>query len=378
MSVLGLESGTVRVDPYSPKWPACFRREAERIHEAIAPLPLRIEHMGSTAVPGLPAKPIVDIAAGYPTGAAVGGYIEALVRAGYVHRGEQGIPGREFFRLGNPRAYHIHLAVEDGRFWREHLAFRDYLRANPAARDAYGALKLALAVRHPHDRETYIDAKGPFVLAVLTLAGHPRETSQGLEIVVEGPASLADLACIPIAFQVDRVLVVDDRDGEGDVVLAERSLDLPYVKDYDREPGNSPTDWAARLDLANSGFIAAYSNGKRIGGAVITFKTEGVTMLEGRTGLAVLWDIRVAPDARRRGVGGALFRTAQAWAISRGCRQLKIETQTINVPAWRFYARQGCTLGEVNRSAYPDFPNEVQLIWYKNLVGGCEDAFKSV
>ena len=169
-SELGLESGTVRVEPYSPVWAECFRAEAERIRTFLAPLLLRVEHLGSTAIPGLASKPIIDIAGGYPVRANVQSYIEALVRAGYVHRGEQGIPGREFFRMGNPRQYHLHLAVGDGRFWREHLAFRDYLRTHPAARDAYGALKEMLAARYPRDREAYIAGKGPFVAETLALA----------------------------------------------------------------------------------------------------------------------------------------------------------------------------------------------------------------
>jgi GNAT superfamily N-acetyltransferase len=92
-------------------------------------------------------------------------------------------------------------------------------------------------------------------------------------------------------------------------------------------------------------------------------------MLEGRDDIALLWDIRVAPTARRRGVGAALFRAAEAWARARGAAWLKVETQNVNAPACRFYVRQGCTLGAVHRFAYPALPDEVQLLWYKRLVG---------
>jgi GrpB-like predicted nucleotidyltransferase (UPF0157 family) len=165
---LGLRSGTVRVVAYDPVWPAQFAAEARRIHRLLGPdLPLALEHMGSTAVPGLVAKPIVDLLGGYPPGVRVEPYVAALVGAGYVHRGERGIPGREFFRRGEPRAYHLHLAVQHGPFWREHLAFRDALRARPPVREAYAALKLELARRHPHDREAYTDGKTAFVRRVL-------------------------------------------------------------------------------------------------------------------------------------------------------------------------------------------------------------------
>jgi ribosomal protein S18 acetylase RimI-like enzyme len=90
-------------------------------------------------------------------------------------------------------------------------------------------------------------------------------------------------------------------------------------------------------------------------------------MLEGRRDLAVLWDIRVAPDARHQGVGSALFQKVEAKAKLHGCRQLMIETQNTNVGACRFYERQGCRLQTINRAAYPEYPDEIQLLWYKDL-----------
>jgi ribosomal protein S18 acetylase RimI-like enzyme len=81
----------------------------------------------------------------------------------------------------------------------------------------------------------------------------------------------------------------------------------------------------------------------------------------------VLWDIRVSPDVRGKGIGSRLARRCEAWAISRGCRQLKVETQNINVRACRFYQRQGFDLRVVNRLAYPELPGEIQLLWYKEL-----------
>ena len=165
---LGLESGVVRLVPYDPAWPELFVAEAARIRETIGrSLPIALEHMGSTAVAGLPAKPVLDLLGGYPAGANVRHYVSALCVAGYVHRGEQGIPGREFFRRGDPRAYHLHLAVERGTFWREHLAFRDALRASEELRNAYAALKLELARRFPNNREAYIEGKTAFVREVI-------------------------------------------------------------------------------------------------------------------------------------------------------------------------------------------------------------------
>lgn len=173
---LGLESGTVRVVPYDPAWASLFVAEVARLRAALVPgLPLTLEHMGSTAVPGLAAKPILDLLGGYPPGAPVAPYVAALVGAGYLHRGEQGIPGREFFRRGEPRAYHLHLVAAGGTVWREQLAFRDALRREPALRDAYAALKLELARQFPRDRESYIDGKGAFVRQVVDRACDRRD-----------------------------------------------------------------------------------------------------------------------------------------------------------------------------------------------------------
>lgn len=187
-----------------------------------------------------------------------------------------------------------------------------------------------------------------------------------IEIEEEPLTSLAEYARISIAFEVDRVFEVTAREeGLGGLVLSERKLGARYVKDYDEI--ENPTRWARRFDLSNWGLLIAHSQGRRIGGVVIAFDTRSIVMLEGRKDLAVLWDIRVDANWRRQGVGAALFRAAEQWARARGCEWLKIETQNVNVPACKFYVKQGCTLGAIHRFAYPDLPDEIQLLWYKAL-----------
>jgi GNAT superfamily N-acetyltransferase len=182
--------------------------------------------------------------------------------------------------------------------------------------------------------------------------------------------AVAELLRIPIGFEVDRMLeVAHRRNGSEPFEYSERRFEVPYIKDYDQIEGEGPTRWAQRFDLSRWGLIGAYADGSRIGAAVVAFATAGVDLLEGRGDLAVLWDIRVHPSRRREGVGAALFQAAADWAAGRGCTQLKVETQNINVPACRFYERQGCVLGQVDRAAYPQFPDEIQLMWYKDLRG---------
>jgi GNAT superfamily N-acetyltransferase len=173
---------------------------------------------------------------------------------------------------------------------------------------------------------------------------------------------------VPIAFLVERVLDVRAMEGGlGGLVMTEKAVEVPWLKDYDALKGEGPTRWASRFDVTNWGLIAAHRSGQRVGGAVVAYNTAGVDMLEGRHDLAVLWDIRVRPEARSSGTGSLLFRAVEAWARDRGCRTLKVETQNTNVPACRLYMRMGCTLGAINRFAYADLPDEAQLIWTKEI-----------
>jgi GNAT superfamily N-acetyltransferase len=182
------------------------------------------------------------------------------------------------------------------------------------------------------------------------------------------PDTLAEHARISIAFAVERILEVTLTDGGlGGMSLAEIPVADPYVKDYDAIDGEGPTRWPRRFDVSNWGVLSAFSGGGRAGGAVLAFRTKGLFMLGGRDDVAVLWDLRVAPQARGSGVGSALFRAAEDWAAARGCGWLKIETQNVNTRACRFYQNMGCTLGGIDRFAYPGLPDEVQLLWWKAL-----------
>lgn len=171
-AALGLASGTVVVAAYDDRWPELYDAEAERVGRVLEArgIELRLEHTGSTAVPGLDAKPIIDILAGRAMSTDREAVIRAIEAAGYTYRGEQGIPGRDFFRRGDPRSYHLHLTTVDSDFWRAHRAFRDYLRAHPDVAAQYARLKHELAARFPRDREAYIEGKTAFVRDVVDRA----------------------------------------------------------------------------------------------------------------------------------------------------------------------------------------------------------------
>ena len=164
---IGLESGTVRVVPYDTRWPALYAEEEARIRRALGKTPLALEHVGSTSVPGLTAKPIIDIMAGRAAEHPAEQFVPLLEQAGYEYRGDRGLPGREFFRRGDPRSYHVHLVEIGSSLWRDHIGFRDRLRGDAAVAAEYAALKLALAARFPLDRLSYIDGKAEFIQGVI-------------------------------------------------------------------------------------------------------------------------------------------------------------------------------------------------------------------
>ena len=171
---VGLPTGRLVIVPHDPAWGEAFAAERARLAAALGAVPARIEHVGSTAVPGLAAKPIIDILVGRPDGGALEPYVRAFEGAGYLYRGEYGIPGRHYFVRGTgreARTHHLHLVALDGEFWRTHLAFRDHLRRTPECAAAYAARKRELAERHAGDRGAYTEAKAPFIRAALDAAG---------------------------------------------------------------------------------------------------------------------------------------------------------------------------------------------------------------
>ncbi|MYH18276.1 MAG: GNAT family N-acetyltransferase [Gemmatimonadetes bacterium] len=202
----------------------------------------------------------------------------------------------------------------------------------------------------------------------LRLPQRPNAGHQGLKIVEEPVARLAEHGHVPIAYEVRSRFRADQVDGGlGGIALVEEPVDPPYVKDYDQTseegPARWPARWLDRWDTSAWGLLAAYDGSRRIGGALLARRTPNVNMLEGRDDLLVLWDLRVHPDHRGAGVGRKLFEAAVEWGQRHGCVEIKIETQNTNVPACRFYARQGCRLGAIISNAYEEFPDELQLIW---------------
>lgn len=168
--MLGLRKGNVVLSPHSELWHQRFGEEELRLRHAMGARAVWIEHVGSTAVCGLSAKPIIDIAVAVKQAADAASSVSALKEIGYEYRGENGIRGRFYFVKGAPRTHHLHVVEMDSELWRNHLLFRDYLRMHNGAVHEYERLKRRLALEYPTDREAYTEGKASFICEVLTRA----------------------------------------------------------------------------------------------------------------------------------------------------------------------------------------------------------------
>jgi GrpB-like predicted nucleotidyltransferase (UPF0157 family) len=165
-------SKKVEIVDYDPQWPLIYEEEKRRILQVIEHIIVRIEHIGSTAVPNLGAKPIIDIMVAVNHLGDAEKCIEPLQRIGYEYQPEQEAsrPERRFFRKGNPpkeQHYHLHMVELTSDFWKRHLLFRDYLRTHPKIAQKYYELKKRLAIEYSSDREGYTNAKTSFIESVV-------------------------------------------------------------------------------------------------------------------------------------------------------------------------------------------------------------------
>ena len=154
------------VIPYDERWAQDFEAIASEIRDALGELALAIEHVGSTAVPGLSAKPIIDIDVVIRDYTTFNAVILALKEIGYHHEGDLGIAGREAFGYEGKehlRRHHLYVCPQDSPELKRHIAFRDYLRAHPDAAREYGRVKVEGAALYPHDIERYIEHKSRFI-----------------------------------------------------------------------------------------------------------------------------------------------------------------------------------------------------------------------
>jgi GrpB-like predicted nucleotidyltransferase (UPF0157 family) len=158
----------VRIVQHDPAWAARAQDELRRIGQAVGPVAVRLEHVGSTAVPGLAAKPILDLQLSVPAIEPIDAYAAPLASLGYLFVPDPEFPDYPFFGKPpeRPRTHHVHVCRAGGGHERRHLAVRDFLRTHPAEAADYAALKRRVAERHPRDRLAYIAGKDAYVRAL--------------------------------------------------------------------------------------------------------------------------------------------------------------------------------------------------------------------
>lgn len=172
------------VQPYDPAWPSQFEQMKAFLEAGLLDVDCVIEHVGSTAIPGMVAKPIIDIDVVIAPGAfpAVKARLEAL---GYVHQGDLGIPEREAFDLVNPDArsrlpdHHLYVCEDGAHELRRHLAFRNFMRRHPEWRERLSRLKQELCIAHENDRQAYMDGKADMVKEITNLAMERSDPAAG-------------------------------------------------------------------------------------------------------------------------------------------------------------------------------------------------------
>ena len=169
-----MNNDPVFIVPYDPGWADTFKAEANLLQVVIPYKNVVIEHIGSTSVMGLSAKPIIDIMVGFEFLDDANTSIPSIETLGYqyIPEYEKQIPDRRYFHkpVNPPRNFHLHCTAINSNFWNKQIAFRDYLRKHPETCAAYQQLKEELAVQYRLDRAAYTDAKTEFILAVLKKA----------------------------------------------------------------------------------------------------------------------------------------------------------------------------------------------------------------
>jgi GrpB-like predicted nucleotidyltransferase (UPF0157 family) len=169
--MLGLQRGMVQVIPYTPLWASLFEEEHKRLSAALGTLAVDIQHVGSTSVPGLVAKPILDVGVAIASEADADACVPLLEALGYTYEGYRGASEGYFFNLGAETrlTHYLHMLLIDSEGWRNYLRFRDTLIVHPEIRDQYMRLKQALALQYAADRPAYTAAKAEFIQSVLAM-----------------------------------------------------------------------------------------------------------------------------------------------------------------------------------------------------------------
>jgi len=176
MDMIGLQRGTVKLVPYSSEWKSLFAEEERVLRASIGTYVMDIQHVGSTAIPGLEAKPIIDIAVAVRQLEDVEECVKPLECLGYEYRADERHPRRFCFAKGDPsrRTHYVHIVEWNSDSWKGYIRFRDYLRQHKEAAEEYARLKRELARKSRGNRDLYTPGKAEFIESVLRMAERTR------------------------------------------------------------------------------------------------------------------------------------------------------------------------------------------------------------
>ncbi|MFN2137681.1 MAG: GNAT family N-acetyltransferase [Candidatus Promineifilaceae bacterium] len=318
-----------------PQWVTLFREEARTLRLLFGDEVVGVHHIGSTSVPGLPAKPIIDILLEVRDIDKVDDFNPAMSQLGYAPRGEYGLPRRRYFpRLdGQRHLSHVHTWQSNDPEIERHLSFRDYLIAHPAARDEYGHLKQQLAALHRFDQESYMAGKDPFIEDRERLAISWWRTIDRFEI--ETPRlTLKALNPAQLLYRLSRPQQLAD------------ALRVSYVEVPVSEPvRRAVRQKARRMETASAGAIPWHTywliilRESRLAAGLIGFK--------GTPGSEGLVEIGYGVDSAARGQGYATEAVCALsdWALGQpGCRGIFARTRKDNVASIRVLRKSGFSL----------------------------------
>jgi aminoglycoside 3-N-acetyltransferase I len=308
--------GVIRVVRHDPSWRGEFTAEASRVAAALREVVVRIHHIGSTAIPGTKAKPIIDVLLEVTSLSALDEKVRALEALGYEAMGECGIPGRRYFRRNDSqgaRTHQIHAFVAETPEVTRHLAFRDYMLAHPPIAREYGELKERLAAAHASDIEAYMDGKDAFVKEHQARA-------------------LLWWSAVPLSI---RPLAPDD------VALME-PMSTVFGEAFDETgtySGARPSPAYLRQLLGSEYFIAlAALKGEEVVGGLVAYELRKFE--QERTEIYI-YDLAVAAAHRRQGIAMALIRELKKIAAARGAYVIFVQADPGDAPAIALYTKLG-------------------------------------
>jgi GrpB-like predicted nucleotidyltransferase (UPF0157 family)/GNAT superfamily N-acetyltransferase len=330
MASLGLPTDLVEIHDYSPEWPLLFEEEKASLTAALGNRAIAIEHIGSTSVPGLGAKPILDLMVGIESfESALADLVPVVQSLGYEYCGEFGIPRRHYFRRGEPRTHQIHTFEVTDPEWKKHLAFRDFLRNHKPARDAYDTHKRTLAP--DRSRAEYQDAKGPLIQKLTDIA-LKSVRSPFLETVTANGISIAPYEA---QFAIPAITEFVHR---GYASVAARGLRFVATHQTDGVTHDRIVRGQTFLGTQDDALISIISvYGPRHDRSVATYRDPHT---------AYFGHFTVDPSLRRSGVGSLMVEHAERYARSIGFDYMALDTAEPATDLLAYYAKRGYEIVE--------------------------------